>query len=99
VRPIQLAQLDKLRPELVLTREEVRPYLNAITVAPITSTRRGLTTEVEVGTQNGLDHVSFVNCDAITTVPAGQLGRVVGYILPQQEPVLSAAIAAAFDLE
>jgi mRNA interferase MazF len=99
VRPIRLAQLDTVRPVLVLTREEVRPYLNAITVAPITSTRRGLSTEVEVGPQNGLDHVSIVNCDAITTVPAGQLGRNVGYLLPHQEPVLSAAIAAAFDLE
>jgi mRNA interferase MazF len=99
VRPIRLAQLDTVRPVLVLTREEVRPYLNAITVAPITSTRRGLSTEVEVGPQNGLDHVSIVNCHAITTVPAGQLGRIVGYLLPHQEPRLSAAIAAAFDLE
>jgi len=99
VRPIQLAQLDKVRPVVVLTREEVRPYLHGITVAPITSTKRGLTTELEVGPKNGLDHVSVVNCDAITTVPASQLGRVVGYLLPHQEPGLSAAIAAAFDLE
>ncbi len=99
MRPIRLAQLDTVRPVLVLTREEVRPYLNAITVAPITSTRRGLSTEVEVGPQNGLDHVSIVNCDAITTVPAGQLGRIVGYLLPHQELGLSTAIAAAFDLE
>lgn len=99
MRPIRLAQLDKLRPVLVLTREEVRPYLNAITVAPITSTRRGLSTEVDVGRANGLDHGSVVNCDAITTVPAPVLGRVVGYLLPSQEPRLSLAIAAAFDLE
>lgn len=83
----------------MLTREGVRPYLNSITVAPITSTRRGLSTEVEVGPQNGLDHISIVSCDAITTVPTAQLGRVVGYLLPHQEPALSAAIAAAFDLE
>jgi mRNA interferase MazF len=99
VRPIQLARLDKVRPVLVLTREEVRPYLRAITVAPITSTRRGLSSEVEVGLQNGLDHASIVNCDAIVTVPAGHLGRVVGYLLPHQELALSAALAAAFDLE
>ena len=98
MRPIHLAQLDKVRPVLVLTRDEVRPYLNAITVAPITSTRRGLSTEVEVGPQNGLDHHSIVSCDAITTLPVGQLGRVVGYLLPHQELELSAAVAAAFDL-
>ena len=99
MRPIRLAQLDKVRPVLLLTREEVRPYLNSITVAPITSTRRGLSTEIEVGPQNGLDHASVVNCDAVTTLPADQLGRVVGYLLPHQERALSAAIAAAFDLE
>lgn len=99
MRPIQLAQLDKVRPVVVLTREEVRPYVNGVTVAPITSTRRGLSTEVEVGPQNGLDHVSIVNCDAITTVPVGQMGRVIGYLLPLQELALSGAIAAAFDLE
>jgi mRNA interferase MazF len=99
VRPIRLAKLDKVRPVVVLTREEVRPYLNGITVAPITSTKRGLFTEVEVGPANGLDRASIVNCDAITTVPASSLGPVVGYLLPQQEPLLGAAVAAAFDLE
>jgi mRNA interferase MazF len=99
VRPIQLVQLDTLRPVLVLTREEVRSYLSGITVAPITSTRRGLSTEVAVGPENGLDHRSVVSCDAITTVPAGQLGPVVGYLLPHQEPALTAAITAAFDLD
>lgn len=99
MRPVRLAQLDKLRPVLVLTREEVRSYLNGITVAPITSTRRGLSTEVQVGPENGLDHTSIVSCDAITTVPVGALGRVVGYLLPHQEKELTVAIAAAFDLE
>lgn len=99
MRPIRLAQLDKLRPVLVLTREEVWPYVTSITVAPITSTRRGLSTEVKVGRANGLDHDSVVNCDSITTVPRALLGRVVGYLLPSQERALSGAIASAFDLE
>lgn len=98
MRPIQLVGVDKVRPVLVITREEVRPYLNGITVAPITSTVRGMATEVEVGRQNGLDHASVVNCDAITTVSASELGRVIGYFLPSQEMALSRAIAAAFDL-
>ncbi len=40
MRPIHLAQLDKTRPVLVLTRELVRPHLSRVTVAPITSTIR-----------------------------------------------------------
>jgi mRNA interferase MazF len=98
MRPIHIAQLDKARPVLVLTRESVRPYLTRVTVAPITSTIRGLSTEVPVGRRNGLDHESVVNCDNIVTVPAITLGRHVGYLLANQEPGLSDAIQAAFDL-
>jgi mRNA interferase MazF len=98
MRPIHLAQLDKTRPVLVLTRELVRPHLTRVTVAPITSTIRGLSTEVPVGTENGLDHPSVVSCDNIVTVPKSAIGRQVGYLLPAQEPQLTEAIHAAFDL-
>jgi mRNA interferase MazF len=98
MRPIHLAQLDKTRLVLVLTRELVRPHLTRVTVAPITSTIRGLSTEVPVGTENGLDHPSVVSCDNIVTVPKSAIGRQVGYLLPAQEPQLTEAIHAAFDL-
>jgi mRNA interferase MazF len=99
MRPIHLAQLDKTRPVLVLTRETVRPHLTNVTVAPITSTIRGLSTEVPVGTANGLDHDSVISLDNIQTIPARHLGRQVGLLLIAQEEALSRAIHAAFDLE
>ena len=51
MRPIHIARLDKPRPVVVLTRELIRPRLTNVTVAPITSTIRGLSTEVLVGPQ------------------------------------------------
>ena len=54
MRSIHLARLDKTRPVLILTRELVRPYLSRVTVAPITGTVRGLSTELPVGRRNGL---------------------------------------------
>jgi mRNA interferase MazF len=98
MRPIHVAQLDKPRPVLVLTRETVRPYLTRVTVAPITGTIRGLSTEVPVGRANGIDRDRVVSCDNIVTVPAAALGRLVGYLLPAQEDELAGAIRAAFDL-
>lgn len=98
MRPIHAARLDKTRPVLVLTREVVRPHLNRVSVAPITSTIRGLSTEVPVGANNGLDHDSVVNCDNIVTVPKAALGRHLGYLFDAQEPALADAIRAAFDL-
>jgi Growth inhibitor len=99
MRPIYAARLDKTRPVLILTREVVRPYLSRVTVAPITSTIRGLSTEVPVGRANGLDHASVVSCDNIVTVPVSALGRQLGFLLTEQETALRDAIRAAFDLD
>jgi mRNA interferase MazF len=99
MRAIHIAHLDKARPVLVLTRELVRPHLTRVTVAPITSTVRGLSTEVPVGPANGLDQDCAVSCDNVVTIPVASLGRQIGFLLPQQEVRLSAAIAAAFDLD
>jgi mRNA interferase MazF len=99
VRPIHTAELDKARPVLVLTRELVRPYLRRVTVAPITITARGLSTEVPLDAANGLDGECVVSCDNIVTIPADALGRRIGALLPAQEEALTEAIHAAFDLE
>jgi mRNA interferase MazF len=99
MRPIHVAQLDKARPVLVLTRELVRPHLKTVTVAPITTTVRGLSTEVPLDAANGLAEPSVVSCDNVTTVPVESLRDQIGVLLDRQEPVLSRAIRAAFDLD
>jgi mRNA interferase MazF len=99
MRPIHVAALDKTRPVLILTRELVRPHLSALTVAPITTTVRGLSSEVPVGPANGLDGPSVVSCDNITTIPKRTIGAQIGVLLDDQEQILSDAIRAAFDLD
>jgi mRNA interferase MazF len=99
MRPIHAARLDKARPVLILTRELVRPHLDRVTVAPITTTIRGLSTEVPLGPANGLDHPCVISCDNIVTVPKSALGPQIGFLLPAQEAALTAAIHAAFDLD
>jgi mRNA interferase MazF len=99
MRPIHVARLDKARPVLVLTRELVRPHLATVTVAPITTTIRGLSTEVSVDAANGLAGPSVVSFDNITTIPTGALGKQIGMLLDHQEQMLSAALRAAFDLD
>jgi mRNA interferase MazF len=99
MRPIHRARLDKTRPVLVLTRELVRPHLNTVTVAPITKTVRGLSTEVELGAANGLEDRCVVACDHVTTIPVTALGDQIGRLLDHQESGLTDAIRAAFDLD
>ena len=99
MRPIHVAHLDKARPVLVLTRELVRPHLRTVTIAPITTTIRGLSTEVPVDSANGLTQPSVVSCDNITTIPIEALADQIGALLDTQESRLSDAIKAAFDLD
>lgn len=99
MRPIHVARLDKARPVLILTRELVRPHLSTVTVAPITTTIRGLSSEVPVDVANGLSGPSVVSCDNIITIPKDALGAQIGVLLDHQEPLLSGAIQAAFDLD
>ena len=104
MRPIHLARLDKTRPVLILTRPQVRPESTlGHRVAPITSTTRGLTTELAVGRSNGLEHESVISLDNIITIPAADLGRQLGRLLPGAvEAALltgSRSERAAFDLD
>jgi mRNA interferase MazF len=99
MRPIHVAQLDKSRPVLVFTRELVRPHLSTVTIAPITTTIRGLSTEVPVDEANGLSGPSVVSCDNVTTIHSDSLGTQIGVLLDRQEQALTTAIRAAFDLD
>jgi mRNA interferase MazF len=93
-----LGHLDKSRPVLILTREGVRQSMLRVTVAPITSRAKGLPTELPVGPRNGLAAESVVSLDNILTIRAADIGRRIGFLLPDQEAPLAAALSHAFDL-
>ena len=99
MREICLVRLDKTRPALVLTREAARGAMTKATVAPITSTIKGLSSAVLVGPDNGLDNECVVSLDNVLTVPVDALGRTIGYLSGQQETQLARAVVLAYDLE
>jgi mRNA interferase MazF len=99
MRDIHIAHLDKARPVVVLTREAVRSAMRRVTVAPITSTIKGLSTEVAIGRANGLDHDCVISCDNIMTIDKAALGRHLGFLFDHQEAALSQAIVNAFALQ
>lgn len=99
MRPIHTARLDKLRPVLVLTRAGVRPHRSRITVAPITSTARGLSVEVPVGAEDGLDREYVVNLDDVMTILVEDLGPQIGELAQAKEAALAAAVFHAFELD
>ena len=68
-------QPDKLRPVLILSRQDVIGLIDTVIVAPITTTIYGIPSEVIVGIDQGLKHDSAVNLDHIQTVSASKLNR------------------------
>lgn len=99
VREICLAHLDKTRPVVVLTRDPARAAMTKVTVAPIASTIKGLSSEVPVGTTNGLDQESVISLDNVVTIPANLLGKTVGFLTAEQERLLARAMVSAYDLD
>jgi len=99
VREICLAHLDKTRPVVVLTREAARGAMTKVTVAPITSTAKGLSSEIPVGPTNGLEHDSVISLDNVVTIPVSLLGRSVGFLTAHQEAQLARAVVLAYDLD
>lgn len=98
MRTIASVQLDKRRPALILTRHSKLHLLSWVTVAPITSTIRGIVSEVAVGPRNGLHHDSVVSCDHITTVHRDAVRETIGLFFEEQEAELARAISDAFEL-
>ena len=98
MRDVHIAHLDQARPVLVLTRDLAREHMRNVTIAPITSTIKGLSTEVAVGRRNGLDHECVISCDNLTTIEKSRLGRQIGHFFDDQETELATAISNAFGL-
>ncbi|MGQ0623640.1 MAG: type II toxin-antitoxin system PemK/MazF family toxin [Sporichthyaceae bacterium] len=98
MRAIHLAELDKRRPVLVLTRDHMVGVLSTVCVAPISRVVHGVHSEVALDPRNGLGAHCVVKCDQVQSVTPDQLGQRIGYLLDSQEPDLAAAIAFAFDL-
>ncbi len=70
-----------------------------VTVAPITSTIKGLSSEVPIGAHNGLDHDSVISLDNTLTIPTKLLGRTIGFLTSEQEALLARAVVLAYDLD
>lgn len=84
---------DKRRPVLVLSRQEVIALLHTVMVAPVTSTRRGLPSEVALGVAEGLKNESAANLDHVQTIERDRLVAFVGRVGPAKMRQICVALA------
>jgi mRNA interferase MazF len=75
VRLYHFAPPDKKTPVLVLTRNSAVSYLATVTVAPITSTIRGVPSEVRLNEEDGMKTTCAVNLHNAVTVVQQRLGK------------------------
>ena len=80
VRLYRFAPPDKKRPVVVLTRDSAIPYLSTVTVAPITSTIRGVPSEVVLNEEDGMKASCAVNLHNAVTISQDRLGRRVAQL-------------------
>ena len=80
VRLYRFPPPDKQRPVLVLTRDSAVSYLTRVTVAPISSTIRGVPSEVALGLDDGMKRPCAVNLHNVVTVSKEHLGRRVAQL-------------------
>jgi mRNA interferase MazF len=90
---------DKRRPVLILTRTSVIRYLNAVTIAPITTVIRNIPSEVFLSREDGLQATSVVNLDNIHTVPKDQLGQLITHLSSERMEDVERAIRFALGFE
>ena len=89
----------KRRPVVVVTNNALCGVLSRLTVAGVTTTRRGVRTEVELGRPNGVAEGSVVNCLDLATVATDTLTRPRGTLDPGQRRALDEALRIALGLE
>ena len=72
---------DKIRPVLILTRPEVINVRSLVTVAEVTTSVRGLASEVGFDFRRfGLHRPSVINCDGLYTIRQSSLAHAIGAV-------------------
>ena len=92
VRFYRFASPGKKRPVVVLTRDSAISYLSTVSVAPITSTVRGVPSEVLLGEDDGMKMPCAVNLHNTITVSQDRLGRRVARLSSARMSEICAAL-------
>jgi mRNA interferase MazF len=91
---------DKRRPVLILTRNSAIPYLTGISVAQITSTIRGMPSEVRLTpADDGMLEECVVNADNIQTIKKLELGELITELSRERMREVREAIEFAFGFD
>ena len=99
VRWCRFDPTNKTRPALILTREELIPKLNKLMIAEITSTIRGVASEVLLTEEDGMPARSVVNLHHVHSVDKTQVGHLITVVRSEKLLRVRAAMLFAAGFE
>lgn len=90
----------KFRVFCIVSRQRlIEAHLSAVICAPIYTHSQGLATQVSVGIEEGLKHVSSIHCDELVSLPKKSLTHYVGMLSPAKMFALNQALRVALELD
>lgn len=87
----------KVRPVLVVTRNEAIDVPSTVVVAPLTTTIRDIPTCIPVGRHHGVDRDSVASFDNLAAVPKAALARRLGDLGPDKRRRICTALSKLAD--
>jgi mRNA interferase MazF len=92
VRLYRFSAPDKQRPVVILTRDSAIRYLSTVTVAPVTSSIRGVPSEVPLDEDDGMKGPCAINLHNTMTVSQHHMGKRVARLGTKRMSEVCAAI-------
>jgi len=86
------------RPVVLLSRDEAYAVRNAITVAEVTTTMRGIPVEVALGPEDGLPKRCVANLDTIVTIRKELLAERIAILRNDRIEQINASLKFALAL-
>jgi mRNA interferase MazF len=99
VRWVDFDLPDKRRPGIILTRDSAIGYLNAVTIAPITTTIRETPSQVRLNQEDGLQVECAVNLHNLQTVTKTQVGGLIAVINERKMDTIESALLFALGMD
>lgn len=85
---------------VIVSRQRfIETRFESVVCAPIYSTFVGLSSEVEVGVDEGLKHDSYIRCDELMSLPKFVLTNFIGSLSPQKIQELNQALKSALEID
>lgn len=89
----------KFRVFVVVSRQVlIDSRFSTVICAPIYSSHIGLSTQILIGTDEGLKHEGSIHCDELVSSPKSALTNYLGSLAPQKLDALDKALLIALDI-